>query len=1091
MAENHIKIKISVDSAESQQKIQSSVGGLQNIQGAMLALNAIPFASQLISGLTELDTGLRDVATLMDETAARTLPRMEKKLRAMSDIPIDFGDLTAGMYDLQSAGHGNEQMFEALRVASYAAMGGLTSVREAADLGTTILNAYKLETSELTNVYDTMFNTVKLGKTTMPELASSIGQIVSSANMAKIPLKDLMSTIATLTLAGIKTPRAMSAMNRAILSLDAPSTGAKKRLEELGITIDVQADGIIKTIGKLKAANLSAQDWKAIIPSIRAQKAVKALVNQFEKLTEVRSRMDKTGETQRAFEIQKESIENQLKLLKKTGMAILTDLGKAVLPVLKPIAAIAKSLTGLFDAVPKPIRNAAVQMLVMRAALGPMGGMATRMVTGFRNLNTHIGGSSKALKNLKGGFAGLSAQVKMMALAAAITFTVSQLTKLYNIVKSTEDILKKAAKERARFAQEQKEHAANARQFASQMIDDMETGTRSFSDRKTAIEATEAVLKGLTAQEVVLRQKGVKASDERIQAIHRNRAALKQHKSDLMNMSDLDFASKPISKMKDMAAGWQGVGSEIKNAEMVANGAKFSGTWISQITGIQGAVQGLVGKLREAAREAARLQKEAARVKELKSKELENKYSEGQVSLPTGKPNEWKTVGKDGSIIITTQSGVNYTQGLADETVTGRTTKKPPKRTGGGPSQQKSNGGGGGGGSMQAPGLSQEELERVEEINERYDLILEAHQDTSEKALAAKNKAWKKAQDELDTEFDKGKMSLEDYAKKNKEINKEKTDFLLVSASLELVIEKNKARELKGITSEAEKVFLKDIKEWTKKRDAFKKAGDKKGLKQAALQLKAAKKRLDKFQKDNIKGLKSYQNKKKQLTKAHQKDIAKIENDGENKRAEATQAMQDKIQAGLESWSGAYATVFTSLGETTGQWIADSSVNFRDFFTGLGDMMYSALIGVIDMMRTEAMASAAKDAIKTLGFPAGIFATAGAALAASAQFIPFYLAAGVAKGAFSKLAQGGLVATPGGITAQIGEAGRELAIPLDNPQALSGVREMLVKMGVGNQNQNININNPILLSDSQIAMQKFTKELSKSMRRHGRRYGKY
>jgi hypothetical protein len=130
------------------------------------------------------------------------------------------------------------------------------------------MNAYGSATDEAGRYSDVFFQTVKLGQTTLPELAASLASVTSIAAAAKIPIETITGAVAHLTAQGMPTAEAITAIRGAIQGILKPSSEAAKTAGELsiefgasaleakgleGILLDVYqaTEGNVETIGKL------------------------------------------------------------------------------------------------------------------------------------------------------------------------------------------------------------------------------------------------------------------------------------------------------------------------------------------------------------------------------------------------------------------------------------------------------------------------------------------------------------------------------------------------------------------------------------------------------------------------------------------------------------------------------------------------------------------------------------------------------------------------------------------------------------------------------------------------------------------------
>jgi TP901 family phage tail tape measure protein len=233
----------------------------------------------------EFEKTMSEVSTLLDKQARELLPEMTKSIEAMS---IAFGksavDLGRALYQIVSAGVDSAHAIDVLRSASKLATATLTDVETAVDALTTVLNAYGMGAEQAEHVSQIMFNTIKLGKLRMDDLADALGFIVPIAAQAGISFEEISAAMATLTKQGIDAHKASRSLRQVINTLIAPSEEAKDKMVDLGIAYDdlvLEAKGLA---GTLNMINDAAQEQigviSSLIPNVQALNAVVGLTGQ-------------------------------------------------------------------------------------------------------------------------------------------------------------------------------------------------------------------------------------------------------------------------------------------------------------------------------------------------------------------------------------------------------------------------------------------------------------------------------------------------------------------------------------------------------------------------------------------------------------------------------------------------------------------------------------------------------------------------------------------------------------------------------------------------------------------------------------------
>lgn len=320
----------------------------------VLALGGAAFAiDRLATKYANFDTKIREITTLLQDSTEQTVKDLRSEIQTTA---IQFGqsldDMAKAKYDIISAGFTKSaDSAILLQKSAQLAVGGVTQINKSADLLTTVLNSYQFSAKKAADVNDILFTTVRLGKTTMDELAGSLGQVTAIAKTANLKLEDLGAAVATLTAGGLQTPLAITAMRSALLSLTAPMSQSKKEMDRLGISIKRMKDGsldLVKTIAQFRGLPLDV--LKKIIPNIRAVNGIAILANNFDKLQDnVNQFALRGGAAAEAFKKIEESAGFKLKQMRVRFATAFQKIGKAVLPLVEAVSKLAELFTNLPD----------------------------------------------------------------------------------------------------------------------------------------------------------------------------------------------------------------------------------------------------------------------------------------------------------------------------------------------------------------------------------------------------------------------------------------------------------------------------------------------------------------------------------------------------------------------------------------------------------------------------------------------------------------------------------------------------------------------------------------------------------------------
>jgi len=274
--------------------------------------------------------------------SAKTMPLMDEYRRRLLELSVSFGQstqtLSKSLYDILSASIDASKATEVLGVAAKAAIAGMTETAVATDALTSILNAYQMNASKAGEVSDKLFATVKRGKTTFAEIASSIGRTAATAAVAGLSLDELLAMLATMTRMGIKTDEAMTSLNGIIRSFLSPTDEAREAAEKFGVELSsdtLRTKGLIQAVKELQDA--TKEELATIIPNIRAFKGLAAALQDITGLEEdfMLISQRSAGMTEEAFGKMARTFRFKLAQAKEALKALAVVFGEALLPQAK------------------------------------------------------------------------------------------------------------------------------------------------------------------------------------------------------------------------------------------------------------------------------------------------------------------------------------------------------------------------------------------------------------------------------------------------------------------------------------------------------------------------------------------------------------------------------------------------------------------------------------------------------------------------------------------------------------------------------------------------------------------------------------
>lgn len=295
----------------------------------------------------DFNAGMANVATLIPGQTARVMELRKSILQMSADSGKSLEDLTNGLYETISAYGDDTDTVKRLDVATKAALAGRAETLDAVKLLSAVTKAYG-DTSGAAQekVSDLAFMTVKLGQTTFPELAASMGKVTPLASALKTSQEELFSVFATLTgvtggAAEVSTQ--LASVYRALLK---PSEKMTEFSQKFGFENSV---AMVKTLGLAKTIKLMGEytkgDESAMLKMLRRGEALTAVLaltgGQADTFNQKLGEMGGAiGATEEAFKAQTEGVNEVGHSFEKTkqkliGLAI--RIGDRLLPVVDKI----------------------------------------------------------------------------------------------------------------------------------------------------------------------------------------------------------------------------------------------------------------------------------------------------------------------------------------------------------------------------------------------------------------------------------------------------------------------------------------------------------------------------------------------------------------------------------------------------------------------------------------------------------------------------------------------------------------------------------------------------------------------------------
>lgn len=191
----------------------SAAGAEENMLALNVGLAAV--SATLIATLavadkvsTEFDAAFAKTMTIMDRTAVSAQTMREDILDLSEDSAMAATNVSEAVYQAISGSVDTADAVGFVNQANQLAVAGFTTLTNSTDVLTTVLNAYGLKASAVAGISNVLIQTQNLGKTSVDDLAGSMGRAISTGSAYGVNLENLATSYVELTRGGIATAEA-------------------------------------------------------------------------------------------------------------------------------------------------------------------------------------------------------------------------------------------------------------------------------------------------------------------------------------------------------------------------------------------------------------------------------------------------------------------------------------------------------------------------------------------------------------------------------------------------------------------------------------------------------------------------------------------------------------------------------------------------------------------------------------------------------------------------------------------------------------------------------------------------------------------
>lgn len=302
-----------------------------------------------VKAAAEYETQLANVSTLLTGTAAEVAARTEEIggdiLEVSNRTGVATADLTDGMYQVVSAFGDSADAAKILETAAKSAAAGNATTTDSINLLSAVTKGYgDTSSAAVQKAADLSFATVRLGQTSFPELAASMGKVIPLAGTLGVEQEQLFGAMSTLTGVTGSTSEVVTQLKATMQGFLSPSKNMAAALESMGYESGqalLESKGLQGSLEALKdAVGNDELAFAGLFSSVEAQTAVLAMAGtQADNLTSKTAEMyEATGAANTAFERQTDNLAYDIQMIKNLGANFLTELGTNILPYVRELA---------------------------------------------------------------------------------------------------------------------------------------------------------------------------------------------------------------------------------------------------------------------------------------------------------------------------------------------------------------------------------------------------------------------------------------------------------------------------------------------------------------------------------------------------------------------------------------------------------------------------------------------------------------------------------------------------------------------------------------------------------------------------------
>ena len=367
------------------------------------------------------ETSMAQVKTIAGDTSVSYKGNMKDMSKAILQLSKDTGvsadEIAGATYNAISAGVDVSKSVEFVATANALATGGFTDMTTSVDVLTTTLNAYGDKAGTAESISDKLITTQNLGKTTVDELASSMGKVIPTASAYGVSIDNLCASYVALTKGGIDTAEATTYMKSMFNELaDSGSTVGEILQEKTGMSFGQLMESgmsladVIDILGQ--SVNGDAEAFAQLWGSSEAGTGALAILNggTADFNNTLKEMGNSTGAASSAMDKMNDTSAHKMQVAMNNMKNAAIELGSAFTPVMSGIASVVSTVATAFSNLPAPVKTVIAVILGVVAVAAPLLILIGSVITAVTTITGVIG-------PLVAGIGGVTAVLNPVTLA--------------------------------------------------------------------------------------------------------------------------------------------------------------------------------------------------------------------------------------------------------------------------------------------------------------------------------------------------------------------------------------------------------------------------------------------------------------------------------------------------------------------------------------------------------------------------------------------------------------------------------------------------------------------------------------------------